>query len=454
MTIVDKLALKKPDFYQTRKIQLTSPILHIGSSVSRLNPFEYVQTAEKVYIPNQEVLTRVLHKRGNLQQPKPWERVKDLNSTKALQIYIQAIQDKDDQKVAEIIKQVLGEKWFENPEIFPEYGIINKSFRHRINHEIRPIIRNAFGQLYIPGSSIKGAIRTAIAYYMLKNQPVQISEIEKQLQERLRIPKKVSGNKKKLGNELFMKNLFSNFDITYQNRHFNRESESNRDFMRSVKVTDTQPILKKGDINLSSLDEVIISSFYRDTTSISQKNMAKYRSSIYTEMIHDVNTEFTINIDGYINEYETMTGMLSWFSRNDNIKIPFQTIEYILNICHEFAQEQWNHERNYWQNIQGKITKINGREINLNFDIINEFYHDSKCPFNLRLGWGSGMLGTTVGLHFNDTTRRGILDECAIPENRAPLFEAPKSRRTVMNKRGEIEFAPGWVKLEILPNVC
>lgn len=454
MTIVDELALKKPDLYETRKIQLTSPILHIGSSVSRLNPFEYVQTAEKVYIPNQEALTRALHKRGNLQQPKPWERVKDLNSTKALEIYIQAIQDKDDKKVAEIIKQVLGEKWFENQDIFPEYGIINKSFRHRINHEIRPIIRNALGELYIPGSSIKGAIRTAIAYYMLKNQPVQISEIEKQLQERLRTPGKVGRNKNKLGNELFMKNLFSNFLITYQNRHFNGESESNRDFMRSVKVTDTQPILRKGNINLSLLDEVIISSFYRDTTSMPKKNIAKYRGSIYAEMIHDVNTEFTINIDGYINEYETMTGMLSWFSRNDNIKIPFQTIEDILNICQEFAEEQWNYERNYWQNIQNETIKTNGREIRLNFDIINEFYQDSKCPFNLRLGWGSGMLGTTVGLHFNDATRRGILDECASPQNRAPLFEAPKSKRTVMNKRGEIQFIPGWVKLEILSDIC
>lgn len=63
MTIVDELALKKPDLYETRKIQLTSPILHIGSSVSRLNPFEYVQTAKKVYLPNQEALAKGLLKK-------------------------------------------------------------------------------------------------------------------------------------------------------------------------------------------------------------------------------------------------------------------------------------------------------------------------------------------------------------------------------------------------------
>jgi CRISPR-associated protein Csm5 len=455
MTVAPEFALKQPDFYQSKRIQLTSPILHIGSEVQILNPFEYLQTSEKIYIPNQEALTNALHKRGYLQKPKPWERIKDLNSGKALTAYIKAIEDKDDQKIAEIIELALGDKWFENPSIFPDYGIINKSFRHRVNHEIRPIIRNAFGQLYIPGSSIKGAIRTAIAYYMLKNQPTRLSKIEQQLQERLKINREVGRNRKKLGNELFMKDLFSNFFLTYQDRESNSESEANRDFMRSVKIADTQPILKTENFNLSLLDEVIISSYYRDKTSIPKKNIAKYRGYIYAEMIHNVKTEFRVNIDGYIDEHETMTGMLSWFSRNDGIEIPFQTIEDILNIiCKEFAQEQWNHERNYWQQIQNKLVNINDREINLNFEIINEFYKDSECPFNLRLGWGSGMLGTTIGLHLNETTRRGILDECGSPQNRAPSFKAPKSRRTVMNRNGEIEFAPGWVKLEILPNIC
>ncbi|MFK0730107.1 MAG: type III-A CRISPR-associated RAMP protein Csm5, partial [Gloeotrichia echinulata HAB0833] len=141
-------------------------------------------------------------------------------------------------------------------------------------------------------------------------------------------------------------------------------------------------------------------------------------------------------------------------SRNDGIKIPFHNIEGILNICKIFAQEQWNHERNYWQRIKNNLEDVKGRKINLNFDLINEFYKTSECPFNLRLGWATGMLGTTIGLHFNDKTRRGILDECGSPQNRAPSFEAPKSRRTVMNNKGEIEFAPGWVNLEILSDVC
>ncbi|MBU1614706.1 type III-A CRISPR-associated RAMP protein Csm5, partial [bacterium] len=34
-------------------------------------------------------------------------------------------------------------------------------------NKIRPVIRNAYGQPYIPGTSIKGAIRTAIMWNIL-----------------------------------------------------------------------------------------------------------------------------------------------------------------------------------------------------------------------------------------------------------------------------------------------
>ena len=60
MVVAPESALKKPDFYQSKRIQLTSQILHIGSSVFKLNPFEYVQTAKKVYLPNQEALAKGL----------------------------------------------------------------------------------------------------------------------------------------------------------------------------------------------------------------------------------------------------------------------------------------------------------------------------------------------------------------------------------------------------------
>ncbi|WP_082650500.1 hypothetical protein [Mastigocoleus testarum] len=36
----------------------------IGSSVSRLNPFEYVQTSRKIYLPDSEALAKAFYQQG------------------------------------------------------------------------------------------------------------------------------------------------------------------------------------------------------------------------------------------------------------------------------------------------------------------------------------------------------------------------------------------------------
>lgn len=160
---------------------------------------------------------------------------------------------------------------------------------------------------------------------------------------------------------------------------------------------------------------------------------AKYRASIYAEMVRSVKTEFFISLD---------TEMLSWFQGDRGLTIPFKSVEDILKICQEFAQDQWDYEHDYWQGVKNNP---NAQGKNLNFSTIREFYEAKQCPFGLRIGWASGMMGTTVGLLLDDALRADIRDACGI---RAPGFEAPISRRTVMTRSGEIKFVPGWVKLK------
>ncbi len=297
-------------------------------------------------------------------------------------------------------------------------------------------------QLYIPGSSIKGAIRTAIAYYLLKhgdryNVPKnqKVSEIEKKLRSKLG----ELGNKhkqKSADDDLFMETLFSEYTLTYQGKIYNGSSQ-NTDFLRVLSVSDCEPLIerkltnKKGQsipINLPIVAEVIVSSRFPDY-------LAKYRASLYVEMIRNVQTTFTLTLD---------TEMLSWFQHKQGMKLPFQNLAELLKICQEFSQEQWDYEHNYWNDIKNN-SRAAGR--NLDFNYIREVYKPEECPFSMRLGWGSGMTGTTVGLLFDDELRADIRDTCGL---KAPQFEAPKSRRTVVNPNGEIKFVPGWVKFKNL----
>ncbi|MBW4669849.1 MAG: type III-A CRISPR-associated RAMP protein Csm5 [Cyanomargarita calcarea GSE-NOS-MK-12-04C] len=419
------IALKKPEVYESKKIQLTSPILHIGSSVSRLNPFEYVQTSKKVYLPNQEALAKALNKKGG----------------SYLNDYIQAISDRQD--ISNLLKDAFGEQWWNADAsgelIFPKNAISQKLTEERIT-DLRPMIRNGMGELYIPGSSIKGAIRTAIAYYLLKhgdryNVPKnqKVSEIEKKLRSRLG----ELGNKHKqkfADDDLFMDTLFSEYTLTYQGKTYNGSSQ-NTDFLRALSVSDCEPLIerkltnKKGQtipLNLPIVAEVIVSSRFPDY-------LAKYRASLYVEMVRNVQTTFTLKLD---------TEMLSWFQHKQGMKLPFQNLEELLKICQEFSQEQWDYEHDYWNDIKNNPRAV-GK--NLDFNYIRQFYEPEECSFSTRLGWGSGMTGTTVDLLFDDELRADIRDICGL---KAPQFEAPKSRRSVVNHNGEIKFVPGWVKFK------
>lgn len=422
------IALKKPEVYESKKIQLTSPILHIGSAVSKLDPFEYVQTSKKVYLPNQEALAKGLKNQGG----------------RFLDDYIQAISDRQD--ISNLLKDAFGEQWWNATDargelIFPKNAISQKLTEERIT-ELRPMIRNGMGQLYIPGSSIKGAIRTAIAYYLLKHgdrynvpQNQKVSEIEKKLRSRLG----ELGNKHKqkfADDDLFMDTLFSEYNLTYQGKTYNGSSQ-NTDFLRALSVSDCEPLIerkltnKKGQtipLNLPVVAEVIVSSRFPDY-------LAKYRASLYVEMVRNIQTTFALKLD---------TEMLSWFQHKQGMKLPFQNLEELLKICQEFSQEQWDYEHNYWNDIKNN-PRAAGR--NLDFNHIRQFYEPEECPFSTRLGWGSGMTGTTVDLLFDDELRADIRDTCGL---KAPQFEAPKSRRTIVNPNGEIKFVPGWVRFKNL----
>jgi CRISPR-associated protein Csm5 len=310
--------------------------------------------------------------------------------------------------------------------------------------DLRPMIRNGFGQLYIPGSSIKGAIRTAITYYLLKHgdrfrvpKARQPSDLEKTIRSRMKAPDfQRKYTHARFDDEILIDPLFTNYQLNYQDQPATVRLGPNTDFMRAVKISDSAPLLEKS-VNLKSgntrRDNVAIAAAVTVSSHFGD-DKAKRRATIYAEMALRANTTFTITLDRQ---------MLSWFKHQEGMQIPFDSIDDLLRICQEFAQEQWDEEHDYWEAIQNNAH----RDHQLDFDDIRAWYEPEVCPYKLRLGWASGMNGTTIGLCLPDDLRQEIRDQCGI---KAPGFAAPKSRRTVANVHGEIKYAPGWAKLEAL----
>jgi CRISPR-associated protein Csm5 len=429
MQPINSLVLQKPDVFETHQISLQSALIHIGSEVSSLSPFEYVQSGNRIYLPAQDALAKALHQRGCLND------------------YIKTIEDRSD--LTALLSNAFGDTWQQatapdGRPLFPPQQIDIKWPEQRIT-DLRPMIRNKFGIPYIPGSSIKGAIRTAIAYHLLKHAErykvpaqQQLSAIEKQLQASMGDLKRKA---KFYDDQAFMNELFCNFNLTYQGKRIQAKQGPNTDFMRAIHVSDSIPLAPRlrerpdkppVKLNQAIAAEVIVSSHFESDRNGLQK--AKFRASLFTEFVYNIRTEFTLSID-----HE----MLSWFHHEQGMNLPFKSIAELLNLCQEFAQDQWNFDHDYWQSIQNNP---NAQGKRLDFDAIRQQYEAETCPHTLRMGWASGLPGTTISLLLPDEQVAQVRDTCGI---KAPGFLAPKSRRTVMNAKGEIKHTPGWVKLSV-----
>jgi CRISPR-associated protein Csm5 len=411
---------------ETRTIKLTSPLLRIGGKVTSLSPFEYVQSGNKVYLPDADLLARELYQRGLLPD------------------YLKRIKQRED--LTPLFSRAFGDDWTsittkDGRSLFPMR--LQKWTDDRIT-DLRPMIRNGFGQLYIPGSSIKGAIRTAIIYYMLKHgdrlktpQAQQPSVLELKIREKMQAPRfQQKYTHAHFADDILINPLFTNYQLNYQNQTITTKQGPNTDFMRAVKISDSAPLLEKtvklksGNTrrnNIAIAAAVTVSSHFGD-------DKAKRKTSIYAEMVRMANTTFTIAIDRQ---------MLSWFKHQAGMQIPFDSINDLLQICQEFAQEQWDEEHHYWDAIENNAH----RDHRLDLDDIRALYEPEVCPFKLRLGWASGMNGTTISLALSAKLRESLRDQCGIA---APGFAAPKSRRIVADPQGDLKYAPGWVRLESL----
>jgi CRISPR-associated protein Csm5 len=101
--------------------------------------------------------------------------------------------------------------------------------------EIHTFIKNPQGEPYLPGSSLKGAFRTAIAAKLLMDQRSrftgQLQEIERQADQQRKGNKYLKFEAEKLESTLFRKLNLSD-----------KQSNAVNDFLRGVQISDSSPV--------------------------------------------------------------------------------------------------------------------------------------------------------------------------------------------------------------------
>ena len=274
--------------------------------------------------------------------------------------------------------------------------------------ELIPFIRNSLYQPYIPGTSIKGAFRTAVMYLMLKRMDKAareqllvryVEEKVRRLQKDMRFSRRGALRKEEkwFDQDLELSLMWKYFydeDVTRFDPH--------SDIMRAVKISDTQPLVP----DIAQIERVEVYTRQRATG-----------IKIYVEVLPPgTELEFTITVDmQLLTRFQRHTGEKYGLSMNSIVEMvgnPVKTLS-------EWTGDLLEHERKA-----------------LNNPLI---YHFSEQP-NINLGWGGGLLSKTVDLLLPERLRAELL---SIFKRRRPYVPAPASRRLTRNKR-----PLGWAKIE------
>jgi len=290
---------------------------------------------------------------------------------------------------------------------------------------------------YIPGSSIKGALRTAVLYRILCREG-RIDELVDQAQyridyvvaeeERQRDPWKPRDPrfseervKEHMG---WIDSLFRQItplDPTGKPLPIGAGEGAFKDLMKAVYVSD--------------------SSRLKVTARGRQVAVLVNRNGVLQEEDYRLvarwfkgSCEVEIGVD------ETM---LARFRRalKPSQSLPFQNVEDVIACAEEFAQTVWKAEQTFFSVASGGMgTALRG------------FYNKPERP-TLRLGWGSGLLGTTMMTLLPEAPirlREKLRDKVIATDGKKHGPLAPASRRVVLDAPDTPAVPLGWVQLELL----
>jgi CRISPR-associated protein Csm5 len=295
---------------------------------------------------------------------------------------------------------------------------------------MRPFVRDAFSRPYIPGSSIKGVIRTAVLYGLLKKMQAEDADcfqrcflniVEQKLREFNNAEEWVRSKgwfkdkiKRNMAGRIEML-LLQHFDLPTRDGPVRRgPTGQQKDFMRVLKVSDTAP-LDKNDLTLVEVQVI----------SLTGENDVYLKTPIYVEIIPPGREmEFSITLDESI-----------WadFSSRSGDRLPFKTLEEVFALVNDFAADIWQFEKAFSDNIAGHKSVE-----------MKDFYRHTSA--SMRVGWGSGLSGASLLMLLPQDLRRAVRDNLFEPRDR---FAFPKSRRAVMD--GDLPRWPlGWVNMETI----
>jgi len=333
-----------------------------------------------------------------------------------------------------------------SPESVQKYAIRNPDNIRSGYVNIQENIKTGMCNPIIPGSSIKGAIRTALLWYLL--QSMDKSQTNKMLHDVLKSDVKKEKASSSLDKEIFGPN-------------------PNDDFLRGLHVGDVEfqmanmKLLESKVLNIDNSNSYGWKKMGRDGFTSPNHQKA---TSIFCEALGEGSTATgRLKIDKFLFENPSCEKELGFLDKKG-------LLDRLSDRCNDFARVFIDSEIEFFENCKMQVM------VNFYNDIRNEIPEDNKA-FLLHLGWGTGWKSMTgnwiddeILLKFrarfdlgksicpkcgeqtkSDKKKKGFSYCFSCKDshktNMHPIF--PKSRKIAFHK-GQPIFPFGWIRVERL----
>lgn len=370
-------------------IKVLSPV-HIGSG-EKYTASEYVKSKAKT-------------KKGNV-----------LNIIKRIDVsnyFISLDDDRKDEFLVALSNPNFNLKDFDSKisNDFMKYRSINKAKNDIApTQEITEAIKT-LNELYIPGTSIKGAIKSAILYYEIDDE--LISEIARNVIRN-------NGRVDNRSYNTFMENIFTSKKVQMRSR----VQPAQKDIMKFLQVSDSSTIKSPTVYDVAT----VMASFRYGHNEFYSRNKRTHEPTLsFLETIQKGNNlSFSLN-----NNYDSK--VFSKLGLED--KKHLIELSNIKKSIYVFSKSLINYELEFAENY--------------NISYLEKFYHNLEKQNTLdspvlKIGAGSGFLSTTVGLKIKKYDER-LFDKIRDgTRGKTYDYEFPKSRK--ITQVGGMPL--GWVKI-------
>jgi len=357
----------------------------------------------------------------------------------------------NDHQLAQFADNGLGavKDWLRKSGLWQKFRLYESTLPRQPNwyrEPIRPFIADSLFRPYLPGTEIKGAIRTAVAWWLLTNASDK-NRLRQIVGKRHRNNQIEDERDRRWAGQWLEQTLLG--------------ADPNHDLLRSLRVQDSTPVSPQRLKVFPVLVVIGINAGLRWLQSPRRGNQPSQYTNNQNHAVANFCECLDASVRGIAIAVTEDKFLQEGRAKRDErevlvpreLRFSKESLEAAANwqkACNELAKEIAKRERDWWR---GAKTESSGISLQTVASAMERFYEnllgqiqtESEQAIFLNLGWGSGWRMKTVTEVFGDETVREIVRKYNLDRG-ARSRPFPKTRKVAWLAGNQ--FAPlGWIKL-------